>query len=204
MWLLLLIVFDSKMQRTLKEVKLFVFSWENIVPRSFQFGCARYEKMCKLDKCERKKKVIRRTAKKRARLYLIYSDIETHLLPHTHTPRPHTPCIQFHHFWYATYGIETCLTANVFAKKPLIHTTMCECVCVRACVFRSTFITKRKLNVISILLWQIHQFGSPCKMFWLKARALTNGSTYTLHTFQCMEGWRRARSQRVCTAQYAF
>lgn len=126
-----------------------------------------------------------RARKKRARLYLMYSDIETHLL------RAH-PVFHFH-FRYATYGRETCLTANVFAKKPLIHTTMC--VCGSGCFllhFYHQATTKRDLDftLTNPSVWIALQ-----NVQVESTRAFANGSTYTLPC-KC----KRARSQRVCIA----
>lgn len=79
--------------------------------------------------------------------------------------RPHTyhPILSFSvcNLW----NRETCLTENAFAKKPL--TLISSSVLLFGVILSSLlfiFRQKRMINVISIFLWQIHQFGVHCKM----------------------------------------
>lgn len=111
-----------------------------------------------------------RARKKRARLYLMYFDIETHLL------RAHPHASNFIIFGMQLME-EKRVWQQMYSLKSRWYTPLC--VCAGAGVFCSTFITKRQLNVISILLWQIHQFGLPCKMFRLKARARSQTEAHT-------------------------
>lgn len=91
-----LVVFDSKMQRTLKEVKLFVFPWDNIVSKSFQFW-SYVTTMCKLDG-ERQ----RRRWQKKERLCWIFSNIQTH------TYIPIYVIFKQSSFWIDVFGIMVC------------------------------------------------------------------------------------------------
>lgn len=171
-----------------------MFSWDNIVPRSFQFALRTlHEEMCKLDKCDEKNDQELRQQQQRVRAKKTCATL-LDVFRYRNTLTARTPtCIQFHHFWYATYGRETCLTANVFAKKPLIHTTMC--VCGSGCFllhFYHKATTKRDLDftLTNPSVWIALQ-----NVQVESTRAYANGSTYTLPC-KC----KRARSQRVCIA----